>query len=108
MPVEVDFELIEKIKELLEAEMREQAIDDEGLALLLEDDPGYIADAIESLIQDVYGLITDFVSDQLEVDIQIIMDKTGIENEDAELTEEPVVNDFVVEYDEKIEWKEGK
>lgn len=103
----VDFDLIEKLKEALIAEMEDHGIGEKEVALLLEDNPGYIDDAIDDILSEVYQLINDYVTDTVEADIAEIMDAQPESEEDSPKEEEEECKEAVpltVDYNEKIEW----
>jgi len=106
MAVGVDFELLERLKEALMAEIEDHGISEKDLALLLEDNPNYINNAVETLAEEVYDLINDYVSDTVESDISEIVDAQPESGEDSPNEEELTTVDsgLAVDYDEKIEW----
>jgi len=104
----VDFDLIEKLKEALITEIEDHGIGEKELALLLEDNPGYIDDAIDDILSEVYQLINDYVTDTVEADIMEIMEAQPESTEalpkEEEEEERKVAVPLTIDYDEKIEY----
>lgn len=102
----VNFELLERLKEALMAEIEDHGISEGDLALLLEDDPDYINNAVESLAGEVYDLINDYVSDTIENDVAEIVEARPESEEDSPKEDDlsSVDSSIDIDYNEKIEW----
>lgn len=93
MAGEIDFELIEKIRDIMQKEMSDRGVTEEDMKLLENDRPGYFDELIESILGDVYEIIGDKISDDVITDIDILKDDAPDDknffNTDDEI-EEPV------------------